>query len=216
MENGSRKIGLRMVSGVLVAITIIVAAFASGVTFPGLENNPNLGSEQGRLTVLLKDAPVTLDELWINMTRLEVHKAGQDGEKGAWIPLWDEDTKIEFDLLAYQNDFVLELAEVSIPSGNYTKIRMNVTEAEAVYYLNEDGSLNETTTLKVPSGKIDVITKFEIENYDHVYVLIDMEADWIGISNSNNLRPVLKATISEQPPAETENIDTPTNPGETV
>ena len=212
MENDSRKVGIRMAAGVLVAITIIVAVFASGVTLPGLENNPSLGSEQGRLTVLLKDAPVAIDELWINMTRLEVHQAGQDGEQGAWMPLWDENTKIEFDLLSYQDDFVLELATVSIADGNYTKIRMNVTEAEAVI-LNEDGSVNKTTTLQVPSGKIDVITKFEIENYTHVYVIIDMEPDWIAISNSNNLRPVLKATISEQPPAETENIDTPTNTG---
>ena len=65
----------------------------------------------------------------------------------------------------------------------------------------------------MPSGKIDVITKFEIENYDHVYVLIDMEPDWIAISNSNNLRPVMKATISEQDPPQPENIDTPTNTG---
>jgi len=212
MENGAKKVGLRTAAGVLAAITIIVAVFASGVTPPGLENNPSLGSEQGRLTVLLKDAPVAVDELWINMTRLEVHKAGQDGGEGTWLPLWDEDTKIEFDLLAYQNDFVLELVDIPIADGNYTKIRMNVTEAEAVY-LNEDGTVNKTTTLRVPSGKIDVITKFEIENYDHVYVLIDMEADWVAISNSNNLRPVMKATISEQDPPQPENIDTPTNTG---
>ena len=149
MENGSRKVGLKMVAGVLGAITIIVAVFASGVPFPGFQ------SDQGRLTVLLKDAPVAVDELWINMTRLEVHQSGEDGEEGNWIPLWDENTKIEFNLLHYQNDFVLELAEISIPSGNYTKIRMNVTEAEAVYYLNEDGSVYETKTLKVPSGRED-------------------------------------------------------------
>ncbi len=211
MENGTQKLGLRIFAGFLVAIIIIVAFFASGITLPGLENNPSLGSEQGRLTVLLMDAPVDVDELWINMTRLEVHKAGQD-EEGAWIPLWDEDTKIEFNLLSYQNYFVLELADVPIADGAYTKIRMYVTEAEAVY-LNEDGSVNKTTPLKVPPGKIDVITKFEIENYDHVYVLIDMQPDFVSISNSGNLKPVLKATISERlPEVKIETIETPTNP----
>ena len=70
-----------MAAGVLVGITIIVAVFASGITIPGLENNPSLGSEQGRLTVLLKDAPVAVDELWINMTGLEVHNRAKVKKK---------------------------------------------------------------------------------------------------------------------------------------
>ena len=78
MENGSKKVGLRMAAGVLVAITIIVAVFASGVTFPGLENSPSLGSEQGRLTILLMDAPVDVDELWITVTGVAVHKVGNE------------------------------------------------------------------------------------------------------------------------------------------
>ena len=45
MENDSRKVGLRIAAGFLVAIPIIVAVFASGVTLPSLENNPSLGSE---------------------------------------------------------------------------------------------------------------------------------------------------------------------------
>ena len=83
MENSSRKIGLRVTAGFIVAITIIVAVFASGVKLPGLENNPSLGSEQGRLIVLLKDAPVELDRLMITISDLEVHKIGTgEGDGG--------------------------------------------------------------------------------------------------------------------------------------
>ena len=71
MENGSKKVGLRMAAGVLVAITIIVAVFASGITIPGLENNPSLGSEQGILTVLLTDAPVDLEKLVLTISEIE-------------------------------------------------------------------------------------------------------------------------------------------------
>jgi hypothetical protein len=209
MGTEPKKIGLRMAAGIVIAITIIVAIFASGITLPGQEPPgiafPNQEDRTGRLTILLKDAPVAVDELWINMTGLEVHKVGQDDEAGGWMPLWDENTKISFDLLIYQNDILLELVDVAIAQGNYTKIRMNVTEAEAWYY-QEDESIKKTP-LKVPSGKIDVIAKFEIKNYDHVNVLVDMEPDWIAISKNNNLRPVLKATISEKPLVESEIVE---------
>ncbi len=58
----------------MVAVIIIVAVFASGIQLPSTK------IETDRLTVLLKDAPVELDELWINITDLGVHRV--DGEDG--------------------------------------------------------------------------------------------------------------------------------------
>jgi hypothetical protein len=51
--------------------------------------------------------------------------------------------------------------------------------------------------LKVPSGKIDIIIRFEIDSDETTYLLIDMEADWVAISQSNRLRPIFKATVAE-------------------
>ena len=213
MENGTKKIGLRMAAGVLVAIIIIVAVFASGIQLPGIE------VETGKLNIFLKDAPVEVDELWINMTALEVHKVG-DGE-GEWITIdisdaieesapGDERDYLEFDLLMYQGEEVLVLAEADVYAGSYNKIRMTVTGAEAWYWVDEEGTpltLNAEGTyplnpeeitkdpLRVPPNRIDVITDFEIGPEVEVTVTIDMEPDWIAISKSGNLRPILKATI---------------------
>ena len=250
MENGSKKVGLRMAAGVLVAITIIVAVFASGVTFPGLENSPSLGSEQGRLTVLLMDAPVDVDKLWITITGVEVHKVGGDEVEVSdeeLEPNVEDDTKgwvtldlsgvnkadLTFDLLEYQingdsDDKVLNLADDIITKGTYNKIRLYVTEAEAWYYeydenvkvmMDEDEPVVvDKQPLRVPPEHIDVITKFTIDPEYPVVVLIDMQPDWVAISHSGNLRPVMKATISQQIPedAQIETIETPTNPGETT
>ena len=202
MENGSRKIGLRMAFGILVAITIISAVFVSGIQLPGFQ------AETGRLSIYLKDAPVEVDALWINMTELEVHKA--DGE-GKWIPINITDTfeegedYLEFDLLKYQNKTVLELANASVITGAYNKIRLTVTGAEA-WYWNETVTVDEVTgypdevnmttqPLRVPPNRIDVIIDFTIDTVNAVIVTIDMQPEWIAISNSGNLRPVMKATV---------------------
>ena len=188
MVNGSRTIGLRVAAGFLIAITIIVAVFAAGIQLPSTK------IETGRLTVLLKDAPVELEELWINITDLGVHRVG--GEDGGWITLdfSGEADFLYFNLLEYQDNKVLDLTSVEIATGTYNKIRMTITEAEAVYKNTED----EKIPLNVPPGHVDVITKFDITSGENVVVLIDMEPDWVAISKNNNLRPVLKASISQQ------------------
>lgn len=192
MEN-KKNIGLRAVAGILAASLIIVGVMYSGVTLPNSENNTNYGSQQGKLTVLLIDAPVELDQLNVTVTELEVHKAGDGDNDGEWIPLMEEEEETTFNLLYYQDGRTLELASQNIDPGNFTKIRLYVSGANASY--NEDPTT--VVPLKVPSGKIDVIIKFEIKEGNEAIVTIDMEADWIAISKSNNLRPVLKATVSE-------------------
>lgn len=204
MENTSKKIGLRVAAGFLVAITIIVAVFASGITLPSQE------IKTGRLTVLLIDAPVELDRLVINITDLEVHQVNPEG---IWIPLLEEnDFPIIFNLLDYQDGASLNLASVDIETGTYNKIRMLVSNATAYYTAEEN---DPGVPLKVPSGKIDVITEFELKDGGSKIVTIDMEPDWVHIKN-NNLRPVLKASISEEPlpPPPIETLEPQTNSGE--
>jgi hypothetical protein len=186
MVNGSRTIGLRVAAGFLVAVIIIVAVFAAGIQLPSTK------IETGRLTVLLKDEPVELAELWINITDLGVHRV--DGEDGGWITLdfSGEADFLYFDLLEYQDDKVLDLASIEIVTGTYNKIRMTIENANAI---KTNGDIIDP--LEVPPGHVDVITKFDIENGQNVVVLIDMEPDWVAISKNNNLRPVLKASISQ-------------------
>jgi hypothetical protein len=190
MENGAKKIGLRMVAGVFVSIIIIVAVFASGITLPSQE------IKTGNLIVLLKDAPVDLNKLLITITDLEVHKVGtgegEEAVEGGWTYLIKDDG-ITFNLLDYQDENTLSLASVEIEAGKYNKIRMYVYEAW-VDFKDPD---RQDDYVNVPPGKIDVVTNFELQTDETEIVTIDMEPDWVAISTSNNLRPTLTATISE-------------------
>lgn len=193
MENTKRSLGLRAFAGVLAATLIIVGVLWSGVTLPTSENSPSLGTQQGTLTVLLIDAPVELDQLNVTVTQLEVHKVGDGDTDGEWISLWEDEEEITFNLLYYQEGRALELASGDLDPGNFSKIRMFVSKANASYI----DDIETPIPLKVPSEKIDVIVKFEIKEDENVIVTIDMEADWIAINRNNMLRPVLKASVTE-------------------
>ena len=179
-----------------MAITIIVTVFASGISLPTNQESNGISQLQtGILNVFIIDAPVDLNQLNITITDLEVYKAGDETEEGKWIQLVkDGEPPIpEFDLLHYQDGREFHAVSEQIETGNYTKIRMYISNAVA----NKTDDPTNPVPLKVPSGKIDVIAKFEILENGRIDVTIDIQPDWIAISNSGNLRPVLKATINE-------------------
>jgi len=209
MEVKSKTVGLRLVAGVAIAAVIILAVFASGIQLPTNKEGPSEGihSDMGRLTVLLKDAPAEVDELWVTITDLAVNRVGNDEAKEGWVSVdfsTSEEPTLTFDLLKYQDGETLELTNVELEVGNYSKIRMNILEAKATYYGETE---DEIVPLKVPSGHIDVITKFKITATEDVTVLIDMIPDKVKISSSNNLSPTLKADIYQVNKQETETDD---------
>jgi len=177
-----RRVGVFGVAGVLVAVLIIAGVVMSGLKLPGF---PLHG---GTLKVLLTDAPVELEHLNVTISNLTVHKE-QNGE-GGWVvlapPFVGGGSSVEVDLLELVN-VTRDIVIVGIESGNYTKIRIEIAEAEAKR-VGEDWE-----PVQVPSGRIDIIVHFEIEDGEETILLIDMTADWVAISESGNLRPVLKA-----------------------
>jgi len=153
------------------------------------------------------------------MEEAEVEEEGEgDDDANSWVSIdlsGAEPEELVFDLLKYrmgnegENSLLLNLASGYTAEGDYNKIRITVYNATAKYYERDENGIvviNPDTempfiarnqTLNVPSKKIDVITKFTIDAQNPVTVLIDMQPDWIAISKSGNLRPVLKATVSQ-------------------
>ncbi len=210
MAINSKKLSLYIVAGILAAVVLISGVFLSGVHLPSNTNTQN-PIVYGTLVVSIKDAPVELSKLEVTIDSLEL----QDKDN-SWInlPFIDGVESVKVDLLTLQ-DISQDLSTTSLPTGNYTKIRLHVKDATATY---QDDSV---TVLNVPSGKIDIIVHFEIKESATTNVLIDMSADSVAISNSHNLKPVIKATAStpstvgegETPtPTPTESATPSTNP----
>ena len=183
METSPRRFGLNAVAGVVIAATIVLAMFASGVQFP------SFATQTGTLVVLLTDAPVNVTHLNITIDSFFVKL-----ENESWIdmPFVNGKDEVYFDLLALYN-VTMELSDAEIPVGNYTKMRMTIKTANATL------ASGETVDLTVPPGHIDVIIHFEVEPAETTVLLVDMEADWVAISKNNSLRPVLTASVTQQP-----------------
>jgi hypothetical protein len=175
-----KKVGIYGATGVVVAVLIIAGIMTSGLKLPGFQN-------QGTLIIKLTDAPVELKHLNVTITGLAVHKAEQDVEDGGWNPLSfiDGKTSVYVDILALQN-IIQDLSVTEVLPGNHTKLRMDISTANATY------TDDKTVDLIVPPGHIDVIVHFEIKAGETTTILVDMTAH---ISETNRLAPVLKATV---------------------
>jgi hypothetical protein len=180
MSNGIRQIGIFGVAGVLVAV-LIIAGFVIG-------ENVFQVSGKGVLTIQIMDKPVELDHLNMTIDWVKI----QDEDEN-WYNLTLKSEPFYFDLLSLQN--VSEtLSETEVPAGNYTKIWMHVLTANATY---PDGSVAD---LRVPSDTVKVLLKphLSLDDGGQVTVLIDLhpeDLNSIAISQSLNLRPVIKAVV---------------------
>jgi hypothetical protein len=190
---------LYAIVGIAAAAIIIALIFASGIPLPSNSGSQN-PTTIGTLTVAIKDAPVQLSKLEVTIDSIEVQS-----ENNGWtkLPFVGEIPSVQFDLLSLQ-DISQDLSTTQLPSGDYKNIRLHVNDATATF---ADCS---TADLKVPSDKINVIVHFQIKEGATTKVLLDMTADSVAISNSHNLKPVLKATVT--PPTIQTPPETPSTP----
>jgi hypothetical protein len=173
---GMKRMATFGAAGVVIALLVIAGLWTSGL-LPWLQN-------RGILVVKLTDAPVELEHLNVTITSLAVQKAGEDS---GWMNLSfvEGKTSIYVDILALQN-ITQDLSVTQLSSGNYTKLRMDISTANATY---TDGT---TVNLTVPPGHLDIIIHFEIIAGETTTLLVDMTGH---ISETNRLTPELKATV---------------------
>ena len=186
MSNEIKSIGSYGIAGILIAVVIIAGFVAT---------NNLLSPANGKLTIQIMDKPVELKHLNMTIDWLKIKDENEN-----WYNLTidnpNEEGTFYFDLLALQN--VSETLSVTeIPEANYTAIWIHVLTANATY---PDES---TADLNVPSDVIKVLLKphLSLEGGGQVTVLIDLQPDdlnAIAISQSLNLRPVVKAVVPEQ------------------
>ena len=176
MLGNKRNLLLGGLGGVLVAI-LIIASFAWMGYLPAAQAT-------GQLVVKIKDYPTELEELWLTIDAVRVHR------KGVGNATWFNISVVQtgpFDLLRLTN-FSIVLAVQELPVANYTEIRFHTTSANA--------TINGTSTpLRITTEWMMIKTHFEIRDTQVTSVTIDITVKEEPILNAGILMPVTIADV---------------------
>jgi hypothetical protein len=174
-------------------------------------SSPTIG--QGKLSILLTDAPGDFVAVYVTIAEVLVHREGTEGDDsddGEWLSV--ATPNITYDLLKLQNGITTLMGDKIIPATDYTQLRLILgsdddgavspllerTHPFPHYIILEDDL--EPYALKVPSNTIKYNHNFTILDNEVVEMMIDFDANksihpagdkWI-------LNPFLKVTTELQ------------------
>jgi Domain of unknown function (DUF4382) len=164
-------------------------------------------SGTGTLNVLLTDAPIDLSNVQsVNVTltgvivypedddvEFEVPEVGKDMEQETQThPITLLSHPATFDLLTLTGGVSTLLASGEVPAGEYSRIRLEISDAQIVY---KDAT---SATLKIDSNKVDIPIQFKLAVNEDQSITLDFDAaasvqvNETG-SGSLILRPVVTA-----------------------
>ena len=149
-------------------------------------------TQNGRLKMYLVDFPASFDSVIICVTRVEVHKSGNDSTSG-WFVI--NDSTRYFDLLLLNNGASAVLGDTSLTPGQYTQIRLIIGDSS---YVIDNGVRHD---LEVPSGSqtgLKLTHQFTIDEGKLYELVLDFNVEK-SIVITGNGRYKLKPTIRVMP-----------------
>jgi hypothetical protein len=157
---------------------ISILAVVAGCTASADDESTN----QSALHVLLHDAPANVNEVWVDITRVEALNADT-----GWLTV--SDTPQTVDLLSLQDGVFADLGLANLPAGHYNQLRIEVGDS---WVVDSSG----THPLEVPSGDesgIKIIRGFDVLECGTTTMTLDWDVGAHLGENSNGfvLRPVI-------------------------
>ena len=201
---------------VTVAIVIALVGYFGlrpALMTPVMIAQPN---PEGNFVFLVSDEVNDIgdfEELNLSISRISLHLSG------------DEEKIVEFepgiqmvDLTHLQGDRAQEIWRGDIPEGEYSKVFLEVSEVSGI--LLESG---EEIEIKLPSGKLQISTPFEVESGEVINFVYDLTVVKAGKSGQYILKPqigqsgvdqdFIKVELEDQPEAEGKSKGKPQKPG---
>jgi hypothetical protein len=194
-----RRIALASAAVALTGLVLAIGACTG--TPPESTSGSGAGAGSGTLRVLLTDKPFPIEFIQsaiVTLTRVEVRKAettetesetntttqpaartqpatedeDDHDDDGSFITIFEDAAGKSFDLITLRNGRTNLLADVDLPAGTYTQMRLVVTAGEVTL---TDG---RTFPLKVPSGEqsgIKLNFTFEVKDGEQTDLLLDVD-----------------------------------------
>ena len=194
MAHNSKKMSIWGITGLAILALVILTVQSlplilmhDTLFMPGA----SIADARGLLIIKVKDAPKELEELFIQIDGVRVHRVTDDSdEESPWMDVNVVETE-PFDLLKL-TDFSIVLATEGLPTGNYTEIRLHVLNA----YANISDNIEELKV--VANGWLMVKVHFMLEEEGVTTLTLDIDVNEKSIVNSKKLHPVVKATVEEE------------------
>ena len=133
---------IRFLMVLLIAMMIGLAGCGGG---GGGGGSSPAAAQTGTVAVFVKDGPADqFEHIWVTITQVELLPVS-----GSPVVIYDNPSGCRIDILDHRNeDFLLKIHR-SVPAGQYSKIRLRVSDIELA-------PASPTTEVKLPSGKIDL------------------------------------------------------------
>ena len=185
MAYDSKRLAVYGATGLLIATSIIL-----GVQLIPIPSIPT--AETGVLLLKITDAPPFMKPTSLNIAidSIMIHQEGEGNE--TWLT-FELDGNQTYDLVELENATDLIGAD-QLPAGNYTMIKMHVTEATADF---ENGESD--VELTVPSGYIKIPVRFAIVEEETTSIILDVTYNSTVVAAHHHLRPVVMPIVEKQP-----------------
>jgi hypothetical protein len=192
------------------ALTVLITGLVFGCS--DMLDDESSKDSKGKATVVFKitDAPFPADlveEAYVTIDWIKLLKAGKENaydeeeaeSENASFVLVELEEPATFNLLDLRNGLTAVLAEVELPAGSYSEIRLHVTDAGIVLKNGLE------YPLKVPSGdasglKLKLASALTLADGEYAEVLFDFDVNrsFVMKGNANhiigfNFKPVVRA-----------------------
>jgi hypothetical protein len=141
--------GVSRLQAVLLAAMMTVL-FGCGSGGGGGDASSSDTAQTGTVAVFVKDGPADqFEHIWVTITQVELLPVS-----GSPVVIYDNPSGCRIDILDHRSeDFLLKIRR-DVPAGQYTKIRLGVSDIELDP--TASSSIGSDIDVKLPSGKIDL------------------------------------------------------------
>lgn len=169
------KIAILLASVVLISMC---------VQFPTTTIQQNIFSSPGRLQVSLSDdiqkLPIYGKATSLNITIEEM----SIGHSGNFVNVLNKPKTL--DLILFSNNSLALIGDLNVNSGDYTQIKLRISNAVVKIYNYDNNVFNKTYPLSTPSGEIILNKSFSVEKSKVTNLVLDFDIPQSITRVSNN------------------------------
>lgn len=149
-------------------------------------------SGNARLVVTLTDLPADYQEVNVDIQGVEVNLS-ENGSNSGWMDLQNTNTGV-YDLLELTNGLSVVLADVELPAGHISQIRLNLGESNT---LKMDDQIYDLSTPSAQQSGLKILLNTTLKAGITYEVKLDFDAARSVVEAGNsgiyNLKPVIRA-----------------------